>query len=239
MVWDGACAWIERLVATLFGIRSCDTMIMQHQRLFIHGPAGALQSLYQKGSENMPAVVLCHPHPQYGGTMRNKVVYWMARAFEDRGCSVLRFNFRGVEQSEGIWDMGKGEADDAAAALGWMHAKHKDAPLWLAGFSFGCYAGLQAARKDDRVERMFAVAPAVNLWDFTFMQGESRPVTVVSGTQDEIVPYIAVAAAVKMLPNARLHTVEGAGHFFPGHKGQMKQALFADLGTGGSAAALI
>jgi len=168
--------------------------------------------------------------------MRNKALYWMARAFEEKGCSVLRFNFRGVEQSEGIWDEGRGEADDAAAALDWMHSRHGHAPLWLAGFSFGCYAGLQAARKDNRVKHMFAVAPAVNLWDFAFMRGELRPVTVVAGTLDEIVPYIAVAATVKMLPNARLHAVRGAGHFFTDHKEKMGQALLADLDiTGGIA----
>jgi len=203
--------------------------MMQLQRLFIPGPAGKLQCLFQRGDEDAPVVVLCHPHPQFGGSMRNKVVYWMARAFEGRGCSVLRFNFRGIDQSEGIWDEGRGEADDAAIALGWLHEQAPDAPLWLAGFSFGCYAGLQAARKDDRVERMFAVAPAVNHWDFSFMQGETRPITVVSGTEDEIVPYVAVAATVKMLPNAHLHTIKGAGHFFPDHKGQLEQALLADL----------
>jgi len=202
---------------------------MQHQRLFIPGPAGNIQCLYCTGDEHAPAVTICHPHPQYGGTMRNKVVYWMARAFEEKGCSVLRFNFRGVEQSEGFWDEGRGEADDVAATLDWLHARHPDTPLWLAGFSFGCYAGLQAVRRDERVERMFAVAPAVNHWDFSFLQGESRPITVVSGTEDEIVPYIAVAAAVKMLPNAHLHTIKGAGHFFPAHKEQMEQALLADL----------
>jgi len=206
---------------------------MQHQRLFIPGSAGKLQCLYQKGDENAPAIVICHPHPQYGGTMRNKVVYWMSRAFECRGCSVLRFNFRGVEQSEGIWDEGRGEAGDAATALDWLHDQMPSAPLWLAGFSFGCFAGLQAARKDARVERMFAVAPAVNHWDFSFMQGESRPITVVSGTEDEIVPYVAVAATAKMLPNAHLHTIKGTGHFFPNHEAQMAQALLADLKTPG------
>lgn len=202
---------------------------MSQQRIFIPGPAGRLQCLYREGDEHAPAAVICHPHPQYGGTMRNKVVYWMARAFEERGCSVLRFNFRGVEQSEGAWDEGRGEADDAAAALDWLHARHSDEPLWLAGFSFGCYAGLQAARRDARVERMFAVAPAVNHWDFSFMQGELRPVTVVSGTADEIVPYVAVAATVKMLSNAHLHTIRGAGHFFPEHKAQLMQALLSDV----------
>jgi len=202
---------------------------MQHQRLFLDGPAGRLQALYRPRDKPCASVLVCHPHPQYGGTMRNKVVYWMARAFADRGCSVLRFNFRGVEQSEGIWDEGRGEADDAAWALNWLNAQAPDAPMWLAGFSFGCYAGLQAARRDARVERMFAVAPAVDHWDFSFMQGELRPVTVVSGTEDEIVPYVAVAAAVKMLPNAHLHTIKGAGHFFTDYKEQMKQALLADL----------
>lgn len=161
--------------------------------------------------------------------MRNKVVYWMARPFEDRGCSVLRFNFRGVEQSEGVWGEGRGEVEDAASALNWLKARIPDTPLWLAGFSFGCYAGLQAARRDMRVERMFAVAPAVNHWDFSFMQGESRPITIVAGTADEIVPYVAVAATVKMLSSAHLYTIKGAGHFFPDHREQMQQALLADL----------
>ncbi len=160
--------------------------------------------------------------------MRNKVVYWMARAFEDLSCAVLRFNFRGVEQSDGVWDEGAGEADDAGAALDWLHDRHPHAPLWLAGFSFGCYAGLRAARKNRCVERMFAVAPAVNHWDFSFMNGERRPLTVISGTADEIVPYVAVAAAVKILPNAHLHAVRGAGHFFATHREQMIRALLAD-----------
>ena len=119
---------------------------MQHHPVFIPGPAGRLQGLYKEGSDEHPAVVICHPHPQFGGTMRNKVVYWMARAFEDQGCSVLRFNFRGVDQSEGVWDEGRGEAEDARAALNWLQEMHPDSPLWLAGFSFGTYAGLQAAR---------------------------------------------------------------------------------------------
>jgi len=201
-----------------------------HQSLFIPGPAGALQALYQPGDAGKPAVVLCHPHPQYGGTMRNKVVYWMGRAFEDAGCSVLRFNFRGVEQSEGVWDEGVGEADDARAALDWLHAQHPQSALWLAGFSFGCYAGLQAARTDARVSRMFAVAPAVNLWSFAFMQGETRPITVIAGTQDEIVPFEQVRASVRGKHNISFHAIEGAGHFFPGHMDQMTAALMDDVG---------
>ena len=201
----------------------------QHKQVFIDGQAGALQALYQPGEAGKPAVVICHPHPQFGGTMRNKVVYWMGRAFEDIGCSVLRFNFRGVEQSEGEWGEGIGEADDARAALDWLFAQHPESQLWLAGFSFGCYAGLQAAREDTRVNRMFAVAPAVNLWSFAFMQGETRPVTVVSGSADEIVPFEQVRASVQGKPNICFHAIEGAGHFFPEHMDKMMAALVADV----------
>lgn len=202
---------------------------MQHQRIFFQGPAGRLQGLYRPFREPRAAVVVCHPHPQFGGTMHNKVVYWMARAFESVDCSVLRFNFRGVEQSEGSWGEGAGEAEDAVAALDWLHAQHPDAPLWMAGFSFGCYAGLKAARKDARVERLFAVAPAVNLWPFDFMQGDSRPLTVVAGTADRIVPHAAVAASVRLQPGAKLHTINDAGHFFDEHRKQLAAALLADL----------
>ncbi|MDQ6971661.1 MAG: alpha/beta fold hydrolase [Mariprofundaceae bacterium] len=203
---------------------------MQHKRIIIEGPAGRLQALHRAVDKPRAAVLVCHPHPQYGGTMNNKVVYWMARAFEDAGCAVLRFNCRGVEQSEGCWDEGRGEALDAAAALHWLAATYPDTPLWLAGFSFGCDAGLQAARLDARVARMFAVAPAVNLWDFSFMQGEQRPLSVVAGTRDEIVPYVAISAAVKLLPFARLHSIKDAGHFFPQHRLEMAAALLADVG---------
>ncbi|HKI62628.1 MAG TPA: alpha/beta fold hydrolase [Mariprofundaceae bacterium] len=201
-----------------------------HERGFIKGPAGHLQILYQPGEKGMPAVVVCHPHPQYGGTMRNKVVYWIGRAFEDAGCSVLRFNFRGVEESEGDWDDGKGEADDVSAALEWLHRQHPDSPLWMAGFSFGCYAGLQAARKNPLVEMMFAVAPAVSLWSFDFMNGETRPLTIVSGTDDEIVPFEAVRAWAKLQPEVQFHAISGAGHFFTDHMQQMTDALLVEAG---------
>jgi len=200
-----------------------------HEKLFIEGPVGALQSIYQAGDADKAAIVICHPHPLFGGTMRNKVVYWVARAFEDLGHPVLRFNFRGVEQSEGVWDAGDGESDDAAAALDWLHERHPDVPLWLAGFSFGCYAGLKAAAHDDRVERMFAVAPAVNLWDFSFMRNESRPLKVIHGTADELVPHAMVSAWVELLDSVEYHEIESAGHFFPDHAQELQSALTLNL----------
>ncbi|MDQ6974487.1 MAG: alpha/beta fold hydrolase [Mariprofundaceae bacterium] len=190
------------------------------------GKAGGLQGLYQAGEEGKPAVVVCHPHPLYGGTMRNKVVYWLARCFEDMGFSVLRFNFRGVEESEGVWDDGKGESDDVISALDWLAEKHPQSALWLAGFSFGTYAGLLAAHRDSRVQRMFAIAPAVNLWSFDFMRNETRPLTVISGTSDEIVPFEQVQAWVNSMPShVDFYPIDKAGHFFPEHMSMMLDVI--------------
>jgi len=199
------------------------TIKHQHEKVSIEGKAGYLEGLYQAGQAGKPAVIVCHPHPLYGGTMRNKVVYWMSRSFEDMGYSVLRFNFRGVEKSEGSWDEGKGEADDVTTAIDWLAQQQPNAPLYFAGFSFGCFAGLQAVRHDMRIQRMLAVAPAVNLWSFGFMQADERPLTVIQGTSDEIVPCEQVVAWAEHMPQVDLHLVDGAGHFFPKHMDEMMQ----------------
>jgi len=205
----------------------------QHQKIQFHGQAGILEGLYQAGESGKPAIVVCHPHPLYGGTMRNKVVYWIARYFEDRGYSVLRFNFRGVEQSEGVWNEGHGESEDVIAALDWLESKHAGVPLWVAGFSFGSYAGLLAGHRDKRVQRMFAIAPAVNLWSFDFMLNETRSLTVISGTSDEIVPFEQVKAWVNAMPkHVDFHAIEGAGHFFPHHMDEMLQCLLDEPDAG-------
>ncbi|OIO66864.1 MAG: alpha/beta hydrolase [Zetaproteobacteria bacterium CG_4_9_14_3_um_filter_49_83] len=197
-----------------------------HERLLIAGPAGDLQALYQPGQAGKPAVVVCHPHPLYGGTMRNKVVYWIARVFEDLGFAVVRFNFRGVEQSQGQWANGVGEADDVVAVVDWLKAQHPTAEVWLAGFSFGTYAGLLAAAKDPRIARMFAVAPAVNFWSFDFVQQEKRPLLVISGTEDELVEFEQVQAWINTLPeHAEFYPIEGAGHFFPDHMPEMMDVI--------------
>lgn len=198
------------------------------ERLFIEGPAGRLQAIHQAGDAGRPAVVVCHPHPLYGGTMNNKVVYWIAQLLNQHGCSVLRFNFRGVDDSDGAWDDGVGETDDARAALAWLHNRHPDSPLWVAGFSFGCYAGLRAAHENRQVTRLFAVAPAVAHYDFSFIDNDPRPVTVIVGTSDEIVPFVEVERWSRTLRNARFHAIAEAGHFFPGHKQELLTALASD-----------
>lgn len=198
------------------------------ERLFIDGPAGRLQAIYHAGDAGKPAVVVCHPHPLYGGTMNNKVVYWIAQTFGAQGCAVLRFNFRGVDDSDGEWGDGVGESDDARAALNWLHERDPDAPLWMAGFSFGCYAGLKAAQGDDRVTRLFAVAPAVTHYDFSFMRDDTRPLTIIIGTADEIVPFDDVERWSRTMRHARFHALPGAGHFFPAHKQELLTTLRRD-----------
>ncbi len=198
---------------------------MAQQRIFIPGPAGQLQAIYSPEESPKAAIVICHPHPQHGGTMHNKVVFWLAKAFTAQNCAVLRFNFRGVEESEGEWDDGQGETDDALAALQWLHTKQPHIPLWLGGFSFGCYAGLKAAQKMPQVSRLFAVAPAVNLYDFNFIDHDHRPLTVIHGDEDEIVPYSAVNEWAQKRPHLNFVTIKGAGHFFPQHKQALLDAL--------------
>ncbi|MDQ7005058.1 MAG: alpha/beta fold hydrolase [Ghiorsea sp.] len=193
------------------------------EKMMLDGPAGKLEALYHQGEAGKPAIVVCHPHPVYGGTMRNKVVYWMTRAFEELGFSVLRFNFRGVEKSEGKWDEGVGEADDVTAMIDWLEENHPNSPLYLAGFSFGTYAGLQAARHDSRIQKMLAVAPAVNLWSFDFILGDTRPLTIIQGTADEIVPFEQVKTFASKLPHVQFYEVESAGHFFPNHLEELQR----------------
>ncbi len=149
----------------------------------------------------------------------------MAKAFSSHQYCVLRFNFRGVEASEGKWDNGRGETDDALSALWWLHNNHPHIPLWLSGFSFGCYAGLKAAQKMTKVSRLLAVAPAINLYDFSFIDDETRPLTIIHGDRDEIVPYSSVCKWAQKRSQLNFVTIKGAGHFFTQHKQKLLDAL--------------
>ena len=122
-----------------------------------------------------------------------------------------------------------GEVEDARAAVDWLHAEHSGSPLWLAGFSFGCYAGLRAMRDDKRVQRLFAVAPAVGFYSFSFMAGDERPLRVIYGLDDEIVEPDAIRHWAESLPTASSFPIEGAGHFFAGRMEEMMAALLGQI----------
>jgi alpha/beta superfamily hydrolase len=137
----------------------------------ISGPAGRIEARYHhQPAANSPVALILHPHPQFGGTMNNQVVYHMYYAFQKRGFSVLRFNFRGVGRSEGLFDNGPGELADAATALDWLQAYNTDAPsCWIAGASFGSWIAMQLLMRRPEIEGFICIAPPANLYDFSFL----------------------------------------------------------------------
>ena len=187
------------------------------------GPAGALEcALDHPEGEPRGVAVICHPHPQQGGTMDNKVVQTLARAFLQLGYRTVRFNFRGVAASEGAWDEGQGEIDDALAVI----AAHRDPalPLALAGFSFGGYVASQAAARlpdDAKVERLVLVGPSTQKQKVAPVPDETL---VIHGESDDIVPLSATLdwARPRSLP---VVVIPGVGHFFHGQLALLKNLV--------------
>ena len=202
------------------------------QRCSIAGPAGALECAVDTPiGTPRGTVVLCHPHPQHGGTLDNKVVQTLARAFLQLGYRAVRFNFRGVGGSAGTWDDGHGEVDDALAVISAQRAAHPAAPLALGGFSFGGYVAAQAAHRlaaTAPVERLVLIGPATSR--FTLPAVVASDTVVVHGEADDVVPLLATLdwARPQVLP---VIVLPGVGHFFHGQltllKNQVVQAWHA------------
>lgn len=194
--------------------------------LMIPGPAGGLQAVWQPAdTPSAHVAVVCHPHPLHGGTMNNKVVTTIARAFRDQGFPVLRFNFRGAGSSEGVHDHGRGEVDDLLAVLAWLRQSQQALQVSLAGFSFGawvCAAASARWPRDLRLERLLLVAPPVHYEGFQRLQ--TPPGTVVMmGDQDEVVEPDAMQDwATSRQEPCRLQVFSGAGHFFHGRLAELK-----------------
>ena len=186
---------------------------------FIAGPAGRLESLLEEPEDQAPreAVLVCHPHPQHGGTMHNKVVYRMARGFRRSGCVVLRFNYRGVNLSEGVYDGGRGEVDDARAALAWLQEEYPNLPFTLAGFSFGSRVVLKLGCTIRDARRIVAVGFPTVYIDRTYLLGCTVPRVFVHSTRDEHGPRVDFENMYAELPGPKeLHWVEAEDHFFKG-----------------------
>lgn len=214
------------------------------ERLAIEGPAGVLQALLETPQTehgealSVPAfAVVCHPHPLFGGTMDNKVVYTVARAFEQLGAPAIRFNFRGVAASAGTYDEGRGEGDDALAVIAWGRQRFPGTPLWLAGFSFGGAVALRIASQAEP-ERMVLVAPGITRLegaDFEAARAAEPacPWLIVQGGADDVVPAPAVlewAAARQPSPGVPVPEVRllaDAGHFFHGRINELRDAVLA------------
>jgi alpha/beta superfamily hydrolase len=213
----------------------------------IHGPAGRLEALLEipqargvtpeglvasgAGDGVRAAVVLGHPHPQFGGTMHTKGVYHTAKGLSRIGCAVLRFNFRGVGKSEGRWDEGEGERDDFRAALDVMAARFPGVPLWAGGMSFGSWVGLSVGVEDPRVSTLIGVASPVNKWDFEAVARSPKPKFFVHGEMDEICGFREINAFYARAADPKeLVIIDGSDHLFSGRASQVADAIEELLG---------
>ena len=198
---------------------------------FLEGSAGRLEALFNSGAENAShAALVCHPHPVFGGTMHNKVVFHAMKALNSFGFPVLRFNFRGSGLSQGEHDHGRGEVDDVGAALDWL-AHEFPLPLIFAGFSFGAAVGLAAACPDDRVRALIGLGVPVKpvderSYDLDFLRSCRKPKLFVSGSRDQfaqrrLLEELAESAA----DPKKLVIIDSADHFFEGRLREMREAV--------------
>ena len=189
--------------------------------VIINGPEGRLEGRYTHGAEpDAPIALFLHPHPQHGGTMNNRVVYTLYNTFAERGFSCLRFNFRGVGRSQGVFAKGEGELSDAASALDWLQSFNENAKqCWIAGFSFGAWIGMQLLMRRPEITSFISVAPPANIYDFTFLAPCPSSGLVIHGAEDTIVPPESVSKLVQKINSQKTITVtekvlDGANHFF-------------------------
>lgn len=197
-----------------------------------NGPAGRLEAKFHHGPDrDSPVALVLHPHPQHGGTMNNKVVHTVYRSFARLGFSTLRFNFRGVGHSEGVYDQGEGELTDAAAALDWLQATFPASPsYWVAGFSFGAWIAMQLLMRRPELEGFVAVSPPANLYDFTFLAPCPVSGLVVQGDADTIVVPASVENLVQKLRNQKgiaigYESIPEADHFFTNQLDQLSESV--------------
>ncbi len=199
--------------------------------LFLDGPAGRLEALLNTGAADAThAALVCHPHPMYGGTLHNKVVFHAMKALNGLGFPVLRFNFRGAGLSHGEHDQGCGEVDDVRSALDWLDQEYR-LPLILAGFSFGAAVGLQAGCPDPRVQAVIALGTPVGAiegrsYDFDFLKICGKPKLFVSGTRDQFGPRAQLEQLLESVPELKkLVMVDGADHFFEGRLRELREIV--------------
>ena len=193
------------------------------RRLWIEGPAGKLEAALRTAGDARGAAVLAHPHPQYGGTLHNPVIFHTDRELNRAGLTTLRFNFRGTGESEGDHDEGRGEVDDVAAAVSWLRGVQPDAPLLLVGYSFGVWCSLRYALDDAAIAGLVAIGLPVNIYGITETIGKlARPYSVVQGSLDEFGTPAAVRPIIEASdPAGMLTVVEGAAHLFPRRAGEV------------------
>jgi len=202
------------------------------KEIFIPGPCGRIQAKYFKNKQQgAPVALVLQPHPQYGGTMNNRIVYETYNSFYKNGFSVIRINFRGVEKSEGIFDNGQGELSDAAAALDWLEKENPGYnQCWISGFSFGALICMQLIMRRPEVNKFIAISPQPNLYDFTFLSPCPISGLVTYGKNDELVQLDSILNLKKKLSmqkniNVKFDAVAHANHFYKGKEKELSLLL--------------
>lgn len=200
--------------------------------VIFNGTEGRLEGRYHHSKRpGAPIALALHPHPLHGGTMNNRVVFALFQAFQKRGFSVLRFNFRGVGRSQGRFDSGPGELSDAASALDWMQTVNPNASgCWIGGYSFGAWIGMQLLMRRPEIDAFISVAPPAGSLDFSFLAPCPASGLMVHGSRDDVVPPEAAEKLAKKLAHQRNVTIEykvisGADHFFAEHMAELARAI--------------
>jgi len=192
--------------------------------VIFNGPDGRLEGCYHQSKRpNAALALLLHPHPQYGGTMNNEVVFNLYQNFARRGFSSLRFNFRGVGRSQGQFDNGQGELSDAASALDWMQSRNPNTnTCWIAGFSFGAWVAMQLMMRRPEISGFISIAPPASQHDFSFLAPCPASGMIIHGDKDEVVPQSSVNKLAQKLQKQKnikidYRIIEGSDHFFLDH----------------------
>ena len=200
--------------------------------VFIPGPAGRLEGRYFKNEKkNSPIAIVLQPHPQYSGTMNNRIVVEIFNAFLKNGFSVLRINFRGVGKSDGTFDNGQGELSDAAAALDWIERENQDfSQCWVSGFSFGSLICMQLIMRRPEVNKFITVSPQPNVYDFTFLAPCPISGQIIIGEKDELVSKESINDLKTRLKNQKgievnFDDIKNANHFFKNKEENLKKVI--------------
>jgi hypothetical protein len=193
------------------------------KEIFIPGPSGKIQAKYFKNKkQGAPIALVLQPHPQYGGTMNNRIIYEIYKNFYQNGFSVIRINFRGVGKSDGVFDNGQGELSDAAAALDWIEKENPSySQCWVSGFSFGSLICMQLIMRRPEVNKFIACSPQPNVYDFTFLAPCPISGMLLYGKNDELVPEESIFNLKKRLSiqkniEVKFESINNANHFYKG-----------------------
>ena len=200
--------------------------------VFIPGPAGRMEAKYYKSEKiTSPIALVLQPHPQYGGTMNNKVVVDTFHTFMENGFSVCRVNFRGVGKSDGEFDNGQGELADAAAALDWLERENFDnSQCWVSGFSFGSLIAMQLLMRRPEITKFILLGPPAGKYDFNFLAPCPSSGLIFSGEKDSLIDHSVLANLIKKLNeqesiDVKHEIIKGSNHFFSKHENNVIQKI--------------